>query len=171
MALQFVHYLLFALFPAALAYAAASDLLTLTIPNRLVLAIALLFVVLWPLSGQGWADFGMHFLAGVAVLVLGFACFAFGWIGGGDAKLAAVIALFLGAENAIEFVGLASIFGGVLTVALLGFRRVPVPAFIIRQPWVQRLHDRETGVPYGIALAVAALAIYPHSVWMGIAVG
>ena len=171
MALQFVHYLLFALFPAALAYAAASDLLTLTIPNRLVLAIAILFVVMAPVAGIGWSDFGMHIVAGAIVLALGFACFAFGWIGGGDAKLAAVIALFLGAQDAIEFVGLASIFGGVLTLALLGFRQVPVPAFIIRQPWVQRLHDRNTGVPYGIALAVAALAIYPHSVWAGIALG
>src|SRR5262245_1256221 len=106
MAAQFVHYLLFALFPAALAFAAAADLLTLTIPNRLVLAIAVLFLVLSPLAGMSWADFGMHFLAGGVVLVLGFTCFAFGWIGGGDAKLAAVIALFLGAESATEFVGL-----------------------------------------------------------------
>src|SRR5882757_1334498 len=89
MALQLVHYILFALFPAALAYAAASDLLTMTIPNRLVLAVAVLFVVLAPLSGMGWPAFGMHFAAGAGVLVLGFACFALGWIGGGDAKLAA----------------------------------------------------------------------------------
>ena len=68
MALQFVHYLLFALFPAAVAYAAVSDLLTLTIPNRLVLAIAVLFIVLAPIAGVGWADFGMHIVAGGVVL-------------------------------------------------------------------------------------------------------
>jgi prepilin peptidase CpaA len=167
----FVHTFLFVLFPAALAYAAASDLLTMTISNRLVLAVAALFIILAPMTGMGWSEFGLHFAAGMAVLVLGFACFAFGWIGGGDAKLAAVIALFLGAENAVEFVALASILGGILTVSLLGFRRVVVPAFIIRHPWVQRLHHPDTGVPYGIALAAAALAIYPHSVWMSLAVG
>src|SRR3954471_1721149 len=171
MLLQSAHYLLFALFPASLAYAAASDLLTLTISNRLVLAIAALFVALSPLTGMTWADFGMHFVAGGAALVIGFTCFAFGWIGGGDAKLAAVIALFLGAENAVEFVGISSILGGVLTVGLLAFRYAPVPASIIRQPWVQRLHDRATGVPYGIALAAGALVVYPHSIWIGMVVG
>jgi len=171
MLLQSVQYVLFALFPATLAFAAASDLLTLTIPNRLVLAIAALFVVLWPLTHTSWADFGMHFVAGGAVLAIGFTCFAFGWIGGGDAKLAAAIALFLGAENAVEFVGISSIFGGVLTVGLLAFRYAPVPAFIIRQPWVQRLHDRATGVPYGIALAAGALVVYPHSIWIAMVVG
>jgi prepilin peptidase CpaA len=117
---------------------------------------------------MGWPAFGMHFAAGAGVLVLGFTCFAFGWIGGGDAKLAAVLALFLGVDNVVEFVVLASVLGGVLTVALLGYRATVVPAFIIRQPWAQRLHDRQTGVPYGIALAAAALVVYPHTVWIGL---
>jgi prepilin peptidase CpaA len=171
MALDIVYYLLFALFPAALAYAAVSDLLTLTIPNRLVIAIGVLFVALAPLTGMSWADFGLHFVAGGIVLVLGFVCFAFGWIGGGDAKLAAAIALFLGIENALGFIGLASVLGGVLTLVLIGFRQRVVPAFIIRQPWVQRLHDRSTGVPYGIALAAAAALIYPQSVWAQLVIG
>lgn len=160
-----LHYALYALFPLALACAAISDLVTMTIPNRLVLAIAALFFVLAPMTGMGWTAFGMHFVAGAAVLVLGFSFFAFGWIGGGDAKFAAVVALFLGVENAIEFVAYASVLGGVLTLALLAFRQVPVPAAIIRQPWVQRLHLATTGVPYGIALAGAAALIYPHSIW------
>jgi prepilin peptidase CpaA len=165
-----VHYFLFALFPVALAWAAISDLLTQTIPNRLVLGVAALFLVLAPFSGMGWADFGLHLVAGAAVLVVGFACFAFGWIGGGDAKLAAVIALFLGLGHALPFIGVASLVGGALTLTLLGFRRAPVPAFI-RQPWVERLHSANTGVPYGIALAIAAAIIYPHTIWAGIGLG
>jgi prepilin peptidase CpaA len=164
-----VHYTLFALFPAALAYAAISDLLTLTIPNRLVLAMVAVFVVLAPFAGIGWGGFALHLLAGGIVLALGFVCFAFGWIGGGDAKFAAAIALFLGMENALLFVGLASILGGGLTLLLLGFRQTAVPGPIIRQPWVQRLHSSATGVPYGIALAAAAALIYPHSIWAGVA--
>ena len=34
------------------------------------------------------------------------------------------------------------------------------------QPWIQRLHAKGGGVPYGIALAAAALAIYPKTGWM-----
>ena len=166
-----IHVVLFALFPLALAYAATSDLLTLTIPNRLVLAIVVLFAALSPLAGVGWGDVALHFAAGAAVLVLGFACFAFGWIGGGDAKLAAAIALFLGIENALAFVALASVLGGALTLALLGFRQTVVPAAIIRQPWVQRLHSATTGVPYGIALAAAAALIYPQTIWAALLAG
>jgi prepilin peptidase CpaA len=166
-----LHYVLLTLFPAALAYAAISDLLTFTIPNRLVLAIVLLFAVLAPFAGIGWSDAALHVAAGGGILVLGFACFAMGWIGGGDAKLAAAIALFLGVENALMFVAIASIFGGALTFALLAFRQVPVPAPMNRQPWIQRLHSAATGVPYGIALAGAAAWIYPHSVWASIALG
>jgi prepilin peptidase CpaA len=168
---EFFHYAIFALFPVALAYAAISDLLTLTIPNRLVLAMVGLFVVLAPFSGMGWGGFGLHMLAGALLLVIGFILFAFGWIGGGDAKLAAAIALFLGLNNALVFVALASIIGGGLTLALLAFRRAPVPAVIIRQPWAQRLHSATGGVPYGVALAIAAAIIYPHTIWAGIALG
>jgi prepilin peptidase CpaA len=32
--------------------------------------------------------------------------------------------------------------------------------------WVERLHRPEGGVPYGIALAAAALLIYPYTAWM-----
>ena len=166
-----VNYTLFALFPVAMAYAAASDLLTMIIPNRLVLALLAAFLVLAPLTGMSWQAFALHWAAGGAVLVIAFVCFAMGWIGGGDAKLAAVIALWLGWGDAVTFIGVASVFGGVLTILLLAFRRAVVPVFIIRQPWVQRLHDEGTGVPYGIALAAAGLTIYPHSVWMQLLIG
>jgi prepilin peptidase CpaA len=58
------------------------------------------------------------------------------------------------------------VFGGLLTVALLQFRTAPLPAWLASQDWVERLHRKDGGVPYGIALAAAALAIYPDTVWM-----
>ncbi len=171
MAPDLIHYFLFALFPVALAYAALSDLLTMTIPNRLVLAVVVLFVAMAPLTPMGWSGFAWHFVAGAIILVIGFTCFAFGWIGGGDAKFAAAVALFLGIENALAYVALASVLGGALTMALLAFRQVPVPEPIFRQPWVQRLHNAKTGVPYGIALSAAAAFIYPASIWAGLVGG
>ena len=32
--------------------------------------------------------------------------------------------------------------------------------------WLLRLHAKETGIPYGIALAIGALMIYPETEWM-----
>ena len=93
---SFGHQVLFALFPLAMAFAAASDLLTMTISNKLVVALVVGFVLLAPLTGMDWQTFGMHWAAGGIVLVGAFLFFAVGWIGGGDAKFAAAVALWLG---------------------------------------------------------------------------
>jgi prepilin peptidase CpaA len=171
MATMFVQQVLFAVFPLAMVYAAISDLMTMTISNRLTLALAAAFVVLAPFTGMDLSTFGLHWAAGGAVLAVAFFCFAMGWIGGGDAKLASVTALWLGWASTIEFIAIASIFGGGLTLLVLTFRRSVLPAFIIRQPWIQRLHDDGAGVPYGVALAAAGLATYPHTIWMHVAIG
>ncbi len=162
-----VAFILYIAFPFAFAYAAATDLLTMTISNRITLSLAAGFVPMALLAGMPLEAFGLHLAAGGAMLALTFLLFAMGWIGGGDAKLAAVAALWLGwSPQTIEFVGLASLFGGALTLAILGFRQVPLPAFAFRSPWILRLHDADTGIPYGIALAAGALAVYPRSIWM-----
>jgi prepilin peptidase CpaA len=166
-----VHYIAFLVFPVGIAFAAASDLLTMTISNRLMLALAIAFAVLAPLAGMDLHTFGMNWAGAGIVLAVSFTCFALGWIGGGDAKLAAVTTLWVGWNNGLEFIGLASIFGGLLTLFVLSFRRSVLPAFIIRQPWVQRLHNDRAGVPYGVALAAAGLAVYPHTIWMTMTVG
>ena len=171
MAVEIARQLLFAAFPLALAYAAASDLLTMTIANRLVAAIAAAFVLAAPLVGLTWSGAVAHFAAGLLLLVITFSFFAAGWIGGGDAKLAAVIALWLGFDQLLVFTVYATLFGGALTMLILSFRRSVLPAFVIRQPWVQRLYDQKAGVPYGVALAAAGLATYPDTIWMRLATG
>jgi len=161
---------LFALFPLAMAFAAASDLFTMTISNKLSLGLIVLFVLLFPLTGIHFADLGMHLLAGGVVLAVTFVCFALGWIGGGDAKFASVIALWLGWTHVLDFLVTAAIFGGGLTLLVLVFRRwMILPAFALGQTWLERLHDSRSGVPYGIALAAAAMVVYPDTIWMKIA--
>jgi prepilin peptidase CpaA len=108
----------------------------------------------------------MHVAAAAIVLVVAFICFAQGWIGGGDAKLAAATALWFGFDHLFEYLVYASLFGGVLTLVLIQFRTLPLPAPLARQPWIMRLHEEGGGIPYGIALAAAALAVYPKTGWM-----
>ncbi|HVV92891.1 MAG TPA: prepilin peptidase [Hyphomicrobiales bacterium] len=157
-------------FPALMIFAAASDFLTMTISNRLCLLTAAAFPVIGALAGLGPLDLGLHAAVGAAMLVLGFGLFAAGWIGGGDAKLAAAIALWMGPSQALAWILVASMFGGTLTGLLLGARALPLPAGLATRPWAARLHAPTTGVPYGIALAAAALVLYPHSaVFAGLA--
>jgi prepilin peptidase CpaA len=154
------------LFPALIAFAASSDLFTMTISNRISLALAAGFLLLALLSGTGLVVVAEHLGAGALVLAIGFACFSFGWIGGGDAKLAAAIALWFGFDYLLQYLVYASLLGGVLTFVLIQFRLLPLPAVLARQQWIMRLHEKGGGVPYGIALAAAALMVYPQTGWM-----
>ena len=154
------------LFPALMAFAAASDLLTMTIPNRVSLALAGGFLVLAGGSGMDLANILAHVGAGATVLVVAFACFAMGWIGGGDAKVAAAAALWFGFSELMNYLLWASLFGGVLTVLLIQFRRWPLPYPLNGQVWLVRLHAKDSGIPYGIALAIGALMIYPETEWV-----
>ena len=154
------------LFPALMAFAAASDLLTMTISNRVSLALAAGFLILALLSGMGLHDILSHLGAGIGVLTVAFGCFAMGWIGGGDAKLAAATALWFGVGHLMNYLVYASLFGGVLTLLLLQFRQWPLPYALCGQTWLLRLHAKDSGIPYGIALAIGALMIYPQTDWI-----
>jgi prepilin peptidase CpaA len=165
-----LNYGAFLIFPLLMVYAAVSDLLSMTIPNRLSVVGVVAFVIAAPFSGLGIADVGLHIAAGAAVLVGGFVMFSLGWIGGGDAKLAAVAALWLGLSHTLEFLVLGAVFGGTLTIFILMARRRFLPTIAVKQQWLLRLHDPTTGVPYGLALCAAALTVYPKTVWLGLVV-
>jgi prepilin peptidase CpaA len=154
------------LFPALIAFAGASDLFTMTISNRISLALVAGFLVLALFGGMGMHDFLMHLAAGATVLVVAFACFAIGQVGGGDAKIAACVALWLGFGHLLDYLVYASLFGGALTLLLLQFRQWPLPYPLNGQAWLLRLHDKQSGIPYGIALAIGALMVYPETDWI-----
>ena len=154
------------LFPTLMAFAASSDLLTMTISNRVSLVLVAGFFVLAFANGMNIADVGAHVGVGFLILAVAFFCFARGWIGGGDAKLAASTALWLGSDQIFNYLLCASLLGGVLTFLIIRFRVVPLPSLLAGQEWVVRLHRVDAGVPYGIALAASALIVYPDTIWM-----
>jgi prepilin peptidase CpaA len=154
------------LFPALMAFAAASDLLTMTISNRVSLALVAAFLVVGIAGGLGLSEMLLHAGAGVTVLAVAFGCFSMGWVGGGDAKIAAAAALWFGFADLMNYLVHASLFGGALTLLLLQFRQWPLPYALAGQDWLLRLHAKESGIPYGIALALGALAVYPETEWV-----
>ena len=161
------------LFPWAMAYAAASDLFTMTISNRVSLLLVAGFALLAFVNGLDLHTIGMHVAAALVVLVLAFLAFAMRWIGGGDAKLAAATALWLGWGAAYDYLLIASFLGGLLTLLILALRsdmaEALLPASGLRLDWVARLRRKGGGVPYGIALAATGLLMYPDTIWMKMA--
>lgn len=159
-------------FPAVMIFSALSDLFTMTISNRISIALVAIFLPFAFWVGLPPQEIAIHLACGFGVLVLTFAMFAFGWIGGGDAKLAAATAVWMGWDQLGEFGIETALIGGALTLAILSARQMALPAWAARFEWIMRLHDRESGVPYGIALAVAGLLLYPQTgLWTAATLG
>jgi len=151
----------FWILPAAFLLAAFTDLTNYTIPNWLTGAIALAFPVVAVLAGVPPLTILTHFGVGIFALGLGMVLFALRWLGGGDAKLIAAVALWAGPGAVWVFVLAAALAGGVLTLSLLFFRKLPLPGFMASTKWIARLHDHKAGVPYGAALGAGALYALP----------
>jgi prepilin peptidase CpaA len=151
-------------FPLLMIFACLSDLLTQLIPNRVSILLFVVFCVLAVLLQLSWRDFGLHLACGFGFLSFAFALFSLGWIGGGDGKLAASVALWLGFPVLLEFIVTVSLLGGGLALLLIAFRRIPLPAMLLDISWIARLHDDKGAVPYGIAIGFAGLQLYPQSI-------
>lgn len=162
---------LLVVFPAIMAYAAASDLLSMTISNRISLLLVALFALCAWWLGLSWNQMGLHLAAGILVLAICFGFFAAGWMGGGDAKLAAATALWFGFGEMMPYLLYAAVFGAILTLAIVKLRKHPLPAMAEHWPWLRRLHAADQGVPYGIALALSALMILPETPLWRAAIG
>jgi prepilin peptidase CpaA len=152
------------LFAALVVFAAARDALSFTIPNWISGGLVLLFVPAALANGLGWPAFGLHLGVGAAALVAGMVMFALRWMGGGDAKLLAAVALWLGWPAVLTFLGAAAIAGGGLAVVLLALRATALRPFVLLgPPWVVRLAEPGEAVPYGVAIALGALVALPGS--------
>jgi prepilin peptidase CpaA len=100
--------------------------------------------------------------AGAVMLIAGFALFAAGIFGGGDAKLLAASAVWFGWPGLFRFIILVALMGGLLALAVLGLRRVASRRAWNGPKWVISLCSGDHGIPYGSAIAAASwLMIYP----------
>jgi prepilin peptidase CpaA len=149
---------------AASIWAGMMDLTTMKIRNEIVVFLFATYAALAPLAGFSFGSIGLNFLVALGVMACMFVFF--GWIGGGDAKVMSVIALWLGADYMLSYVVITAFLGGVLTVGILLFRSTPLPAVLLDVPWIARLHSISSGVPYGVAIAAGALLILPQTPWM-----
>ncbi len=162
-------YAVLILFPALMIFSAISDLVTMTISNIVSLILVVGFIVLALVLGLPLSLIGWHLLTGFIVLLVTFAFFAAGWIGGGDAKLAAATSIWLGSALVAQYLLISTIFGGILTITMLTMRNYPWPAILDTVPWIARLYRVDKGIPYGIALGIAGLVVYPTSpIWLSV---
>jgi prepilin peptidase CpaA len=154
------------IFVFTMIYAGVTDLTTNKIRNGLVLIFLLAYAVLAPFAGFTVYEIGWSAAVAAGVLLFAFIFFTLGWIGGGDAKLAAVTALWFGADHTPAYLIYTTLLGGAFTLAILQFRVLTLPACLQNRSWISRLHSRGSSIPYGVAMALAALVVFPETRWM-----
>lgn len=147
-------------------WAGMMDLTTMKIRNEIVIFLFAAYAALAPLAGFSFGSISLSFLVALGVMACMFVFFGFGWIGGGDAKLITVVALWLGADHTLSYVFTTAVLGGLLTLVIVLFRSVPLPRSLHDIPWIARLHSIKSGIPYGVAIAAGALLILPRTPWM-----
>lgn len=161
-----LEYSIFLFFPFFMIYAAISDLLTMTISNKVSVLLISGFMIFAYSTGMDFETVLWHWAMFATVLLVGFTLFAFGVVGGGDAKLAAVTGLWLGWDHILEYFTISALLGALLTIMILKFRSQVLPDRLADIEWVARLYRADNGVPYGIALGAGAILVYPGTLWM-----
>lgn len=156
--------LIFVVFPFCMVYAMVSDILSMTIANRVPVILAATFAIVAPLTGMDMSTYAMHFAAGALVLCVTFVLFALRAMGGGDAKLLAATSLWMGFSlELLQYLVQAAILGGILTLGILLYRGSVAAVFTGDNVFTRNLANKHVGVPYGIALGAAGLMVYPST--------
>jgi prepilin peptidase CpaA len=156
--------LLLLAFPALVITAAVKDLTSYTIPNWIAGGLIAAFAMAALAFGLPAGTIGVDVAVGAAALATGMIMFALRWIGGGDAKLFAAAALWLGLGPSMSYIFYTALSGGLLAVGLIALRSGPARAILPQGPaWFARLAEPGADAPYGVAIAVGALAAFPLS--------
>lgn len=155
---------IFVIFPLCMAVAALTDMLSMTIPNRVSVILAAAFLVVAPLAGFGIAEIGWHLAAGMIVLTAGFALFAANVMGGGDAKVLAASAIWFGySDELVLYMGTVGVLGGLLAFIVLLLRANQNTLLALPVPIPMHFFKDRVGIPYGMAIGLAAFLTYPET--------
>lgn len=156
--------LIFVVFPFCMVFAAVSDMLSMTIANRVSLVLVAAFAIVAPFTGMEWSAYGMHLTAGLLVLSVTFGLFAIGAMGGGDAKLLAATSVFFGLNMSLmNYLVISTLIGGAVTLGIMVYRKSPMAVFTGHNLFLRHFADEKAGIPYGIALGIGGLIAYPES--------
>lgn len=142
---EFAPVILLGLLVLILVSAGIEDARIREIANWKNAAIALLAVPWWFAMGLSpWPDMVLQLGIALGVFALFAAAFHFGMMGGGDVKMIAALALWFPFDKLVSLIVIMSLVGGALTLVML------------IDKWIRR-RSEQPEIPYGIAIAIAAL--------------
>jgi prepilin peptidase CpaA len=143
--------------------AAIIDFRRLVIPNPLIGGLCILWLLHLETTSRATPAATLAAVGcAAAVFLVGAVPFSRGLIGGGDVKLLAAAALWAGADALPPLLLLTALIGGLLALVLLtplGARFAASHSDGGPEPAGGGLAARRTPVPYGVAIAAAALVV------------
>lgn len=147
-------------FTGSMIHVMVTDLTQMKIRNSVLVLLITAYPFLAITTEMPPGHIATSVIAGSAVFLGGVGAFAAGLIGGGDAKLAAVSTLWLGADLIASYLLLTAVLGAVICLATLAWRSM--------QAW----HSRDGSprrfkyLPYGPGMALAALILFEQTLWI-----
>lgn len=145
--------------------AATADVLSRRIPNHLTVLTAVSFLPFALAAGMPSHAMLLHAGVGIAMLAVGFLLFSFNIIGGGDAKLLAAAAFWLGLDSLAVFLSMTVLAGGILALAVLAWSLLARDSQVKDPGLSSRIGWLKPSVPYGYAIAIGAILALPDSRW------
>src|SRR4051794_19576516 len=145
-----------------LLYVATIDIATRSIRNEICLVLALLGIAGQLASPMQVAE---SLIAATILFLLLIVIYQRGWMGGGDVKLLAALAVGLPLMGVIKLFTINALAGGGLAVVHLTMRLLPNPrlapagsSFVRRVYAIERWrHLRHAPLPYGVAIACGGI--------------
>jgi prepilin peptidase CpaA len=162
-------------FPLLLTYAALGDIRNLRIPNWLN---GLIFAAFFPVAlvmGMPLEMIPWHLLSFAVALALGIALFSFGFIGGGDGKMLAAVAVWFGwSDPLMTFLIFTALCGGLQALAHLAWKTLSLEYGVWGKEGAlkKKVLSQKMELPYGLAIAAGGLLTMPSSVsWWSALIG
>jgi prepilin peptidase CpaA len=145
-----------------LLYVAVIDVATRLIRNEICLVLALLGIAA---QSAGPMHVTESLIAATILFLLLIVIYQRGWIGGGDVKLLAALAIGLPLIGVIQLLTITALAGGVLALAHLMMRLLPYPmrapagSSLVRRVYaIERWRNlRHAPLPYGVAIACGGI--------------
>lgn len=143
--------------------AAVHDVGTYKIPNWMSAVLLVAFIPAAIAVGMGPRAIAVDALIGLLALFAGMGLFAANLLGGGDAKIMAAMAPFMGLVALPQFLLFTALAGGLVALIVLLARKAPAAVRSRGPQWWRRLLTPGQPLPYGVAICVGALAAYPFA--------
>ena len=154
------------LFTGSMIYVAITDLTIQKIRNGIIVFLFAAYVICAPTVGFTFAVIAASVGAAAAVFAFTIVLFNLGYIGAGDGKLATVTALWVGLDHTAAYLIYTALIGALVALGLFLFRLLPLSDRAQKTAWIARLHSRGGPVPYGVAMVMAALVVFPATPWL-----